>query len=1279
VRSISHPLRVALTALAGIALSAACRAEGGRLVATTFSGHLTGSGIEDWIAVRDSSGVLYFGSDDVIRFDGERWSRYPVPGSYAIRSLAFGQGGRLWAGAVNEVGYFERSAAGLSAYHSLVGRLPAPSRDFGDVWHVLPLGDGAVFVSTSSVMVWDGASFKVFPLPGARRLVAMGGGGEIFISQPQTGLWVLRPDGLHPFIGAAALGNHGTFFVERDRRGWLLATTGGLLRYDNGAISEYAPEASAYIRRNNLLAGVRSPQGKLYLATLYGGIAVVGPGGELERTITTDDGLPSRSVYSLLFDKEGDLWATSGVGITRLAPESGESLFDGSLGLTGRPCVSIAQSGTQILVATNEGVFGMSTAAPGPSRFQAIPGLAGIYFDLLSAPGGVVYGSGMKHIDRIKDGVATVVLDSKTDPLLMRPSSAGPSSFYLGNIVDLGRMDLSGDGTLTLSPLTHIPDLPDSIVEGPAGNIWIGTGTRGALVVTRGPLGAPRLERPLAAEGMAENGRVGVARVNDRIAAFTSLGVELYTTPGDPSGIVSSAPRTAAVQISNPDSGGAVWVAFRSPFTDGSQLPMIGRLGAGPEGARWEPFAVQGLDAIGELRSLFVDSRGIVWVGGMDGLLRLDPRSLGRVGIPLAPLVMSSVGAGEELPANRNAASFDYTALEYGRRSGIRFQTRLSGGGDDWSPPSNDNHVSLARLQNGRYVFGVRAVNDAGVPGPESTWEFTVLPPWYRTPPAIAGMGILIAAAVFGAFQWRLAFLRRQNTRLEMLVRRKTDQLEKANEAKSEFLANMSHEIRNPISGILGLSLAFEETVLDRRQRYLADSINSCATLLATLVDDVLDFSKIEAGKIELRSAPFSLRILLDQCVSMVAENAKATGSVITTDVSPKLPVQLVGDSGRVQQIMLNFVTNALKFGAGRPIEIGAKPGFHDRVRFHVRDHGEGITEAEMATLFTKFNRLESARSGNIRGTGLGLAVCRLLAGKMGGRVGVESKVGEGSLFWAEIPFLSITDHSPGPESKPAGKSALRALIVEDIDYNVVAMQAVLRKLDIQSDVVTDGYAALARLQNSHYDVAFLDWNLPGLIGTEVATRYRAVEPSTRRTIIIATTAHSSDFNREACLQAGMDAFISKPITPGKIAAALRDLAGPLRTSGSIEVRSQGISLGPTGEIDMEMLSFLGNETLEGVSIQIDRFLASFEADRASARAIVAGGDRSEIHRIAHRLLSHCSVVKYDPLARLAAELQRRSASATQEQMERLLTSFEEEFASFRYKLESIRASTAPA
>jgi CheY-like chemotaxis protein/HPt (histidine-containing phosphotransfer) domain-containing protein len=255
----------------------------------------------------------------------------------------------------------------------------------------------------------------------------------------------------------------------------------------------------------------------------------------------------------------------------------------------------------------------------------------------------------------------------------------------------------------------------------------------------------------------------------------------------------------------------------------------------------------------------------------------------------------------------------------------------------------------------------------------------------------------------------------------------------------------------------------------------------------------------------------------------------------------------------------------------------------------------------------------------------------------------------------------------------------LKALIVEDIEYNVVAMQAVLRKLNIQSDVVNDGFAALARLQESYYDVAFLDWNLPGLIGTEVASRYRAVEPSTRRTFIIATTAHSSDFNKEACLNAGMDAFISKPITPGKIAAALRDLGGSLRASGSVEVALPASTQVPSSGIDLEMLAFLASESPEGLPGQIERFLASFDTDRLSARAIVESGDREQIHRIAHRLLSHCSVVKYEALSRIALEIQRTAATASHARLVSLFGQFEAEFGNFRYKLESIRASTAPA
>jgi signal transduction histidine kinase/CheY-like chemotaxis protein/HPt (histidine-containing phosphotransfer) domain-containing protein len=857
---------------------------------------------------------------------------------------------------------------------------------------------------------------------------------------------------------------------------------------------------------------------------------------------------------------------------------------------------------------------------------------------------------------------------------------ANPKTFILANGFDIERLSPSAGGGMDATALTHLPDRATTLAEDDGGNIWIGTVSRGEFLVPQGATASTAPIRLTRGNDLPVNGHGGVARVDDAIAVFTGRGVEAYALPWKTPVLLGTAPKTNAAAISNRDATGAVWVAFESPFADGPRIPVIGKLSVkGAGDATWKPFAFAGLAQVGEIQSLFVDSRGIVWLGGTEGLLRLDPARTATVTTPRAPWVRASVASGARIPATKNSVSFDFSAVEYARRESVRFQTQLSGGVNEWSAPSNTPHLDLAGLQNADYEFAVRVVNDDGLVSPASVWRFTVLPPWYRTMPALLAFGVIVAAGFYGAFQWRLAFLRRQNVRLEALVRKKTEQLEKANEAKSEFLANMSHEIRNPISGILGLALAFEETPLDKRQRYLTDSINSCATLLATLVDDVLDFSKIEAGKMELRSAPFSLRVLLEQCVAMVTINSRANGSTVSISIAPDTPEQLIGDSARIQQIVLNYLTNALKFGAGKPIVVGASPAFHGRVRFFARDQGPGMSEAEIATLFTKFTRLESARAGNIRGTGLGLAVCRLLAGKMGGRVGVDSKPGEGSCFWAEIPFVTLPDPAKVEAQAAVRAAPLRALIVEDIDYNVVAMQAMLRKLDIQSDVVNDGLAALERLKSTHYDVAFLDWNLPGLIGTEVATRYRAVEPSTQRTIIIATTAYSADFNREACLHAGMDAFISKPITPGKIADALRDLGGPMRTAASVEVQPHAITKEPPKEIDLEMLRFLGNETLEGLSIQIDRFLAAFDADRVNARNIVATGESEEIHRIAHRLLSHCSVVKYERLSQLALEIQKSAGHVHPDKIQQLFDEFEREFEAFRYKLESIRASTGPA
>lgn len=1255
-------------------------AELGRPIVRTFGPRETGGGNEIWAITQGEQGRLYCGSDAVLVFDGERWQQHRIPGSYAVRALALGPD-RLWVGAVNEIGYFPRDPDGrLGDYQSLVAHLPADTGNLDDIWHVFLTDRGTCFVASDRVIVWDGTRAHVHPLAGARRLPSTQIDGRVYLSHSPTGLWQLGEAGLEPFFTADAIAHLGTFWIEKTSDGFLLVTPRGLFRLADDRLSPLAPETSAFLRDNIPAAACRLRNGDLAIGTLHGGLAIVGIDGTLKRVLDADDGLPA-AIYSLFADREGALWIGSNAGLTRAALDTGTSLFDANNGLDSRVMHAFADREQRLFVATAAGVFSLPLDDRPDGRFSAVPEMPLRYYDIAGTPEGI-YVSSFKTLERIDRTGAHPVFASERDTILIHPSRTDPGAFLIVENPDLVRLAPDANGTLQREWSVRLPDAPVELVEQPDG-LWAATRSRGVFHLPSGPQPNPIPFRPASASPdraslVGELHGSLVVCVDGEILVRQSG----HFTP------VPGAPATDPIAISNPDPSGRVWIALASTFSDGERVPVLGRLSLDSAGRPiWETFATPGLPAIGGLIRLYADTRGILWAGGSDALLRLDPAQLRPSTAPAPPLVHTRLSNGARLRHNSDPIALEFATLEFGRRESVRFQSRLSGPGAVWSAPDNNTHLTLAGLRDGNYEFALRTINDAGQTSPATTLRFSVLPPWYRTPAALAGWIALAALGFFGGIQWRSAYLRRRNAQLEQLVRRKTEQLEKANAAKSEFLANMSHEIRNPISGILGLSLAMEETDLDERQRKVSESIHSCAKLLSTLVEDVLDFSKIEAGKIDLRPAPFSLRDAFDHCAAIVAEDARAARSSIAVELAPDLPTHVVGDMPRVQQIVLNYLSNAVKFGAGQPIAIGATRIGGDRVRLFVRDRGPGLSESEIASLFTKFSRLPQAHAANIRGSGLGLAVCRLLTTKMGGEVGVDSQPGAGSCFWAEIPLPP----APGDASAPtrtatAIRSAdpLHALIVEDIDYNALAMQAVLRRIGIDSEVAADGFIALEKLRSSAYDVVFMDWHLPGMIGTEVVSRYRAEEPPHRRTIIIATTAYSADFNREACLAAGMDAFIAKPFTPEKIAAALAELRGSFRAAVSVEIGARPEAPPPPPPenppgFDLQMLRFLADDATGGLPTQIARYLAGFDADVDALRDAIARHNSAEIHRRAHRCVSHANMVKHEPLARLARELQAHAASPTPGRRQQLLADFDRELSRFKETLARSNPSSAPA
>jgi len=259
--------------------------------------------------------------------------------------------------------------------------------------------------------------------------------------------------------------------------------------------------------------------------------------------------------------------------------------------------------------------------------------------------------------------------------------------------------------------------------------------------------------------------------------------------------------------------------------------------------------------------------------------------------------------------------------------------------------------------------------------------------------------------------------------------------------------------------------------------------------------------------------------------------------------------------------------------------------------------------------------------------------------------------------------------------SENKGTGALRALIVEDIDYSATALAAVLRKAGIESEIIADGITALERLSRTSYDIAFIDWHLPGLDGANLIAKQRSTEKSAERVILIATTAYTAEVHRIACLKAGADAFVAKPLSAAKISDALRKLSGTSSTSGPGAAAILEPPLAAE-ELDVRLLHFLADETGEGFAAQVARYLALFGADVQRARDVIRIGDQRQIHRAAHRLLAHASAINSTPLIRLASRIQEESAILGPDELADLFQAVEREFSVLQLRL---RAFSAPS
>ncbi|MBO9999626.1 MAG: response regulator [Cyanobacteria bacterium SID2] len=550
---------------------------------------------------------------------------------------------------------------------------------------------------------------------------------------------------------------------------------------------------------------------------------------------------------------------------------------------------------------------------------------------------------------------------------------------------------------------------------------------------------------------------------------------------------------------------------------------------------------------------------------------------------------------------------------------------------------------------------------------PEDMWERAdgsilhlrwAIHPWYRTDSSIGG--IVIASIA-----------------IDELVEAREAALETAR-LKSEFLANMSHEIRTPMNGVLGMTDLLLKTPLNAQQLEFTQALKTSGEHLLNLINDILDFSKLEADKLQLDRHPFVLQTCVEDVVNLFAVQAKRKGLAVGFEIDRDIPNELLGDSRRLRQVLINLVGNAIKFTDSGSISLSVTEAAPPLARstlvlqFSVRDTGIGISETDREFLFQAFSQVDATSTRKYGGTGLGLAICQQLVHKMGGRIWVESKLDRGSTFsfTAQFALDEATDNGERtatidvpnvapPAELAAGSKTLMpvpsdvdvrggtVLVVEDTRINQKVVMNQLKLLGFQAECVSNGREALDRLAQKTFDIILMDCQMPVLDGYQATHELRQLEVDRdRHTTVVGLTAHAMPGDRQKCLEAGMDDYLAKPVTMEKLKSVLKhwmSQAAVDRASDEGTVSPETPSAESESIVDWERLHEVSGEDPEFELELLDSFVESTREYLHEASQALESLDAPTFCHYVHQIKGASGNVGVPSMMHLASELNERA------------------------------------
>lgn len=1128
--------------------------------------------------VEDRDGYLWLAtSDGLARYDGTGFRVWRIeegmPDTF-LWALDIDSTGQLWLGT---------ALAGLVRYDPVTDSFHTAA-DVGargvageQVWEVAVDAEDQVWFGTARAGLYrrdtSGEIRRFMPVEGDPRSLPSASITVIELA-PDGSVWIGTRDGAVRWTGrdferlpegALPDGRVNSLTFEADGTLWV-GTAGGLGLWRPDGTGQAMPWGEDADRRVMQVLS-RDSRGDYWLDIRAGLGFAEEPGGPVSVVpLYSESSRGEVRPYwtGTVEDREGGLWLLSNSHAVWYVPAGwrrfaihvrrvGDPTTIGNANVVG---ISPASAGGMWLVGTSGALDRFDPVTGRVQRMMEDVGQGLVLNEVFEDSRGHVwvgYSSGLVRLDPATGAVRRWGVDQEEDALPARMTvgafaeSADGVLWMLAGEAHLQARDLEGRVVANLALDDGSGRETDEnakwVVIGPDGRPWLGTvrglrrlsadGTRLEFV--------PGWEDADADHGVVsalavEGGKVWVAGTG-RLSAWRWDGERLQQTMSR--GTADGLPRVTFRGVT-PDAHGDLWL------TSTRGLVRVG----GTDGAvrTWD--VGDGLPSQDmRNRPVLHPRSGIVLAGTPDGLVAFDPGVQEREGAPPNLVIDQVQLRGQppfrpDEPFSLSHADRDLRVvarlLSFRNPSANAYRFRLVGYDDGWVDVGATGERVFSQLPAGSWTLEVMARNADNLWSEVRTLQFSVAPPWWRTPAAMA----LFALAVL-ALAWWVAYAYRQRLRRRhawQLAEHKRELAEQASLAKSRFLATLGHEVRTPMTGVMGMSELLLGTGLDDRQRRYAESIRGAGDHLLRLLDDALDLARIEAGKLHYDQRPFDLRALLREANRLTAPVAGQRGLEYRSRIADDVPGWVLGDAVRVRQVLLNLLGNAIKFTERGHVELLVTRGADDLVCFVVADTGPGLNEEQRERVFRRFEQAGGARTAaRYGGSGLGLAICQELTAGMGGRISVQSTPGEGTRFEVELP-LPATAPAAGQEGAEDGAAApLSLLLVEDDPTVAEVIGGLLRSQGHAVTHVAHGLAALAALSGSAPDAALLDLDLPGLDGYALARQMRAQGFSG---LLVAITARADAEAEPLAMRAGFDRFLRKPLTGEILAGVLAD-AGP--------------------------------------------------------------------------------------------------------------------------------------